>query len=66
MTKEEEIEARVIIEQRSEPPEAGPKICSCGERKVNWVVDPYDEDINGRNLWQYMCAKCEYESGREI
>ncbi len=34
--------------------------CTCGdhEGEVEFVIDPYDEDVNNTEVWRWLCAKC--------
>ena len=40
----------------------------CGEYKddVEYIADPYDEEISGEVNMRYLCAKCQGELAADI
>lgn len=33
----------------------------CGKEKadVRWRLDPYDQDVNNKEVWEFLCDDCE-------
>lgn len=42
--------------------------CECGKHDgpVEYVINPYDEDVNGVTNWQWLCARCYDDSAGDI
>lgn len=37
------------------------KCDSCGKRKrdVQWIIDPFQEDVYNAVVWRWLCGDCE-------
>jgi hypothetical protein len=39
--------------------------CDCGNIG-EYTTDPFAEEINGEELWSFMCEDCVHESAMEV
>ena len=42
--------------------------CECGkhEGKVEYVIDPYQEEIYGETEWRWLCERCYEDLAMDI
>ena len=48
-------------------PVVSTSICQhCGKQEGDYCINPYIEDINGREEWEYICSDCYRELVADI
>lgn len=60
-------EADTSHEQASHIADVSTSICQhCGKVEGNWCINPYIEEINGEEVWEYICPDCYHELCMDI
>ena len=45
--------------QNQDTPVVDTNTCEyCGDPDCKYCINPYIHDINGRDIWQYICTDC--------
>ena len=48
-------------------PVVSTSICQhCGKQEGDYCINPYIEDVNGREEWEYICSDCYRELVADI
>jgi len=50
------------------PPSTDPQPChQCGsEKDVSYCIEPYNEDVNGKTIWMWLCRECYHNNCMDI
>ena len=40
--------------------------CDCGMEDSDLVLDPFEYDMNNKEVWKYMCSECQERSSMNI